>query len=531
MKSQHRVAHQRAARWGALTTAGVVLIASLAVSPANTAHVHAHDLHGPVTAPRTTAVPGMGPGGQFEKMTDNLDLVAHVPFEQGTDMQFQRREGAHRRDGRIVARTRDYAFLGTDASSFQSAGGAAPADGIAVRIIDVTTPAAPEVLAEIACPAFKSDVALHGNLLLQGIERDAPFHGFEGAPSNRGCAPEFDPDGMDVPGAAGVRVFDVSDPARPRLVRFVDAAEFGGGGVHNLTVVPWAGLAYLSTFSLLRPEPRLVHLDLEDPAIPATSIPMREITPNAVNECHDIAVDPERELAFCGAFEQGHIWDISDPRRPIGITTLTNDGVFHYHGLRLAPDGRTLVVGAEQTGPDELVVTKEIGVGGNSCLGLPRTGALWFYDLEDLRSPELMGSFAPSTPMPEKGFCTSHFYNFIPGTDRLVTSWLEGGSFVVDYGALRTAGGPLALAEEEAWFLPVGASFWATYYWHGHLYGLAYGGEPGGGLWIMAMDGLEDVAPAPQDEGTSWAHWDADGTTAALDFRERAPRWGDRWGR
>lgn len=454
------------------------------------------------------------PDPVFEYLTENLSLAAHVPFDQGTDMQFQRREGPHLRAGRIVRGPRDYAFLGTDASLLATAGGRAPADGIAIRVVDVTDPSAPKVLAEVPCPGYKSDIAIYGNLLLQAVERDAPFYGFEGASSNPGCDPTHDPNGIDVAGAAGVRIFDISDPSEPVLIRFVNATEFGGGGVHNVTVVPFAGLAYLATFTLFSPEPRFVYLDLEDPEFPAHVLPLRSISPTAVNECHDIAVDPVRKLGFCGAFEQGLIWDLTEPRQPRGITSMTNDGIFHYHGMRLAPDGRTLVVGAEQTGPDELVVTKETGVGGNSCIGNSRSGALWFYDLKDPSVPKLLGTFAPSTPMPQKGFCSSHFYNFIPGSDRLVTSWLEGGSFVVDYSNLvepnREAGAArsTAAAAEVAWFLPSGASFWATYYWHGHLYGLAYGGEPGGGLWVMAMDELQDVEPAPQDEGTSWARWD-----------------------
>jgi hypothetical protein len=478
-------------------------------------HAQGHDLHGPLDGDSVAvhSTGGTGPGGRFEQLTENLDFLAHVPFEQGTDMQFQRRDRPHRRRGRVVPGPRDYAFLGTDASAFGSAGRTAPADDVAVRVVDVTDPAAPQVLADITCPGFKSDIAIHEDLLLQAIERDAPFYGFEGASTNRGCAPAYDPHGVDVPGAAGVRVFDISDPAKPVLVRFVDAAEFGGGGVHNVSVVPWAGLAYLATFTLFGPDPRFVYLDLNDPAIPATVLPLRSISPTAVNECHDLAVDPARQLAFCGAFEQGLIWDIADPRRPKGLATMTNDGVFHYHGMRLAPDGRTLVIGAEQTGPDEVAVSKEVGVGGNSCVGASRSGALWFYDLADPRAPTLLGTFAPATPMPDKGFCTSHFYNFVPGSDRLVTSWMEGGAFVVDYGSLpglRGNGAPAPLtaaAQEQAWFLPVGASFWSAYYWHGHLYGLAYGGEPGGGLWIMRMDGLADAEPAAQDEGTSWARW------------------------
>lgn len=473
-------------------------------------HAHEHRAEPVAGADRTTRRSPRDP--RFEQLTGDLSPRAHVPFEHGTDMQFQRRAGGHLRAGQPVAGPRDYVFVGTDASEFASAGGAPPRDGVGFRVIDVSRPAAPEVLAEVACPGYGSDIAVYEDLLLQAVERHAPFHGVEGAASNTGCARRHDPRGLDVPGAAGLRVFDISDPARPRLVRFVRAQEFGGGGVHTVTVVPWAGLAYLSTFTLLRPEPRLVYLDLRDARIPATAVPMRSISPTAVNECHDIGVDPVRRLAFCGAFEQGHIWDVSDARRPRGLATMTNDGIFHYHTMRLAPDGRTLVIAAEQTGPDEVPVSDDAGAGGNACVGHPRSGALWFYDLGEVAAPRLLGTFAPRTPMPGKGFCTSHLYNFIPGSDRLVTAWMDGGAFVVDYGRLPGLRGtgdpaPLSAAVEQSWFLPAGSSFWSAYYWHGHLYGLGYGGSPGGGLWVMSMKGVADVAPAPQDEGTAWARW------------------------
>lgn len=90
------------------------------------------------------------------------------------------------------------------------------------------------------------------------------------------------------------------------------------------------------------------------------------------------------------------------------------------------------------------------------CLGaggeLGTVGALWFYDISDPSSPTLLGSFSTEELDPTKNFCTSHFYNFVPGSALLVVGWYRSGIIVVDYSDPSSP-------TEHASFLPQGAHF------------------------------------------------------------------------
>jgi hypothetical protein len=441
------------------------------------------------TGPAVAGHDGEGP--PTVRHTDNIDLVAHEQFPQATDMFFQRREGRQRLDGRTVVGTRDYAFVGADASGAVGT----PADGSAtgVRIYDVTEPQTPTLVAKIACAGYHADVAVHGDLLIQGIDS---------ARTNTGCAEKFDPDGVDQEQKAGLRIYDVSDPARPTVVAFLDE-EHLGTTVHNLTVAPWAEVIYIAGSGFTESAPVLSIVDLTDPEFAATVIPMSEISPTATAECHDIGVAQleSRALAFCAAVTQTFIWDISLPYQPTHVSTVLPAVESIHHGARLAPDGRTLVLNDEMGG----------AAAAPGCL--PSTsdpaGALWFYDIGVPEVPVFMGTFSTSEAAPDMP-CTSHFYNFIPGTTLLTVGWYKSGMIVVDY-ANRTR------PTEHAVYQPEGGDFWATYYWHGYVYGTSFGGgglyggtDESGGLWITELDAVGDAEPSRYDEGLTWASWEGD---------------------
>lgn len=415
--------------------------------------------------------------------SDNLELVDHHWFPEGSDMYFQRREGRQRFDGEVIDDTKDLLFAGGDGSS-------SPDDG-RMHVFDVTDPTDPLHLVEIPCQGYHAEVAVYENVMLQGID----------STNQTGCteaaAERFDPDGLDQPGTEGIRIYDISDPANPVIVAFIGPDELGGAGVHNFTVVPWAGLLYLASSDLAPSggQFRFGYVDLTDPEFPVTMIPMNDISPTATGGCHDIGLDAERKLAFCAAVEQTFIWDIADPRAPAQVSVIVNPAISIHHGARLAPDGTTLVLNDELAG----------AAFSPGCLGPAQetVGALWFYDTSDPAMPVPRGAFS-TDELSDDQLCTSHFYNFIPGTELLVVGWYESGLIVVDYSGL-----PRGI--EHAYLRPGGnASFWSAYYWHGYLYGNSRTLEAdglGGGLWVAKLDGVGDAEPSPHDLGTVWSPW------------------------
>lgn len=426
----------------------------------------------------------------FDRKSDNIQLVEHLQFPQGTDMFFQRRDGRQTVDGRTVVDQRDYLFAGADASAAVGDPPEGTPEGF--RVYDVTDPTAPVELVAVDCPGYHADLALHEELLV---------HGIDSAGTNEGCAERFDPNGLNQEGEAGVRVFDVSDPASPTLLAHL-TEEQTETDAHNITTLPWAGLLYIAGSGFTQSNPVLTIVDLEDPSFPAKVIPMRDISPNALAECHDIGVAEmeHRDLAFCAAVEQTFVWDITDPWNPKHVSTVLGPPETIHHGARLAPDGKTLVLNDELGG----------AAVAPGCAPTTRDplGGIFFYDITVPELPVYLGVFSTSEAA-GKMPCTSHFFNFIPGTTLLTIGWYKAGMLVVDY-ANRTA------PTEHAVFTPTGGDFWASYYWHGYVYGNSFGGgglyggtDESGGVWITQVDGVGDVEPSHFDMGTSWAPWTA----------------------
>lgn len=439
-------------------------------------------------------------GPQMDRATGNTTFLDRVPYELGTDLYFQRRQGRQVLDDAVVTGTRDLLFAGTDASLASDLEG--PPDGVGLRILDVGDPTAVRVLAEITCLGYHADVGVYENLLLASIDD---------AETNKGCEDSLDPRGVDREGVAGVRILDVTDPANPEVAGFVDE-ETLGGGVHNLSVLPDDGLAYIASSDLTPTAPRFAWIDLTTSGFPARVIPMRDISPTASAGCHDIGLDLARDRAFCAAVEQTHIWDISDPRAPTEVSTIVNPAINIHHGARVAPDGRTLVLNDELAG-----AAAAFGCLGTGSLGL--VGALWFYDISDPAAPRPLGSYSTEELSPTDMPCTSHFYNFVPGTSLLSVGWYRSGMVVVDYE-------DPASPRTEAVFEPANTDFWASYFYRGHFYGSSFrfdaADEGGGGLWVMGVEGVGDVAPAAVDEGTSWSRWTSELPAAQEAGREPA---------
>jgi len=224
---------------------------------------------------------------------------------------------------------------------------------------------------------------------------------------------------------------------------------------------------------------------------------VRDGSPGMKRRRTDIGPDPARLLAFCPAIEaETNILDVKDPNHPAYLGKIVNAALSRHHGALLAPDGTTLVLQSEFDHPAQV------------ASGAP--AGLWFYDLKDPSKPLALGSWAPTSCEPTEQAeraCSSHWFNFIPGTTRLVASWRQEGIFVVDYADPS--------APTEALHFRPGSSltglggtqtdFWSAYFWHGYVYGSANRAE--GGLYVFDHASITDIEPSAYDEGTSWGRY------------------------
>jgi hypothetical protein len=190
--------------------------------------------------------------------------------------------------------------------------------------VDVTDPRRPQVLTqtELPHPRVRSNsLAVCGNLMAVAYQVQTP-----------GLEP------------AGLEVFDISDPARPRSVSFFDASGPHSRGVH---FVWWADgeTAYLATgireFEPTHPldDQFVLILDLRDPSRPrevgrwwlpgtrvgdSASPPVRHPRFDGGFRAHNVNVYPERpDRAYVGYLDAGAlILDIGDPARPRLVARL-----------------------------------------------------------------------------------------------------------------------------------------------------------------------------------------------------------------
>ncbi len=423
------------------------------------------------------------------RQSDNVTFVAHVdPGGPTSDMQFQRREGRQVLGGVVIDRTLDLVVMG---------GTAVPG----LSIIDVTDPTAPEVLTTVSCGGFHSDVAVYENYVVQswdGTTRPCA----DGERANR--------NDIDRPGDKGVRIYDITDPADPVLVRFYGRAEGIPAGVHNLTINGEAGLAYLNMAEFNVDNPPWGFVDLNpDADLELTLKDIRDWSPTAGDGCHDSGLAPERGLLACAGITASYIWDISDPRQPVEVAAIPNPGISIHHGARFTPDEMTLVLGDETAGA--AAGTPEAACPSVAGSNRSPLGATWFYDVAVPEVPVPMGTFSVSDTQGE--YCTSHFYGFVEGTTLMPGGWYDAGIEIVDYAGLT--GTTPGTATSYAVFEPAESGFFSAYAWHGYVYGSSfeYGAQGrnrdavGRGLWIIEVDGIDDVQPSAVDEGNVWGRW------------------------
>src|SRR5262249_54230105 len=96
------------------------------------------------------------------------------------------------------------------------------------EIYDITNPSKPVLMQTYLCPASQNDVAVYRNLL---------FMSSEATNSRSDCGFEGVPEPVSKLRVRGIRVFDISDVRRPKLVTTVQTCR----GSHTHTVVPKQG--------------------------------------------------------------------------------------------------------------------------------------------------------------------------------------------------------------------------------------------------------------------------------------------------
>lgn len=365
---------------------------------------------------------------QVTEVSDGLELVATIPYEDGTHLV------------EATIKGRDYMFAAS-----QSASGVAK-----LRVIDITIPPKPRLVTEIDCGHFQGNlqVSADGKTLILGMDGSSV-----GGP----CSPQPN---------EGFAMIDISDPTRPKPIGFASIP----GGSHSTAAHPKKPLVYNAPEGSPIPDrgasPVLEIWSIANPARPRliNTVPLP-----GLHSPHDISFSRDGTMAGLANISTFHLLDTRDPAEPVVGYTGQCPGCQHSHEARFTPDGKTLVVN------DESMVGS-----GYPCPG----GALYFYDIggePGARTVELSGTYAPDdigvNAAGAPGFCTGHVFDISPDGSTLATSWHSGGIRYLDISkhggyALGTtwSSGPDAVREIGSYATSTGDYFATKLYKGPYIY-------------------------------------------------------------
>src|SRR5690606_20773150 len=233
-------------------------------------------------------------------------------------------------------------------------------------IWDVSDAARPRLVSAVPCITSQGDPSIVGNLL---------FVSAEGGGNRNDCAKG----GVQDPSEhmAGVRIYDVSDPTMPRLLKNVQTCK----GSHTHTVIPDpkdAGVVYIyvsgnqgartdmegcvsgddpadENNSLFRLD--VIRVPLANPEQAAVVTGARIFTgldpapsrsggrarPTGPRNCHDVTAYPAMHLLAGACASHGLLVDISDPMRPKRLDAAADTNSSLWHTAVFSNDGSKVV--------------------------------------------------------------------------------------------------------------------------------------------------------------------------------------------
>jgi uncharacterized protein (DUF305 family) len=368
----------------------------------------------------------------------------------------------------------------------------------------------PEHLSSVVCPGGQGDVSIVGDLLITSVEQ------------TRGrvdCGLEGVIEDVSTERFRGIRIFDISDLTRPVQVGVVQTCR----GSHTHSVVSGPGddgiiVVYNSGTATVRKEEEMpgcvdelpgdvrtalfridvIEIPVDDPAgsrivhsptvfaDPDTGVlaglwrggdhgdDTQET--DVTDQCHDITVFPELEIAAGACSGNGILFDISDPLDPQRLDAVFDTGFAYWHSATFNNDG------------SKVLFTDEWGGGGRPrCRAYdPLTwGADAIYDIVDSKL-EFRGHFKLPAPQVEQENCVAHNGSIVPvpGRDIFVQAWYQGGISVIDF---TDSANPVEIAyfdrgPIDAEHLVVGG-YWSAYWYDGRIYGT----EMVRGLDVLAL--------------------------------------------
>ena len=360
-------------------------------------------------------------------------------------------------------------------------------------IWDISNPSKPVVVKTVRCATDQGDPSIIGNLLFISAEstRARTDCGFDRIGAGEGALR-----------ARGVRIYDVTDPRNPKLIKNVQTCR----GSHTHTVVPHPTdkntiYIYVGGSSSVRDSAEVAGCSSGDVAqnpntaqqrVDIIKVPLNNPTQAAVigyarifeglhspgsggradtsavrggpNGCHDLTSYPAYNLVAgsCGSF--GILLDVKNPEKPVVLDAKSDLNFSLWHTAIFNNDATSIVFTDEWGGGTSARcrITDPQRLGGNTFLSIAPGGRMTQH-----------GYFKMLAAQTDAENCVSHNGGLVPvpGRDIMVQGWYQGGVNVFDF---TDPTHPFEIAyfdrgPVDPSKIVMGGS-WGAYYWNGYIY-------------------------------------------------------------
>ncbi|HET6566093.1 MAG TPA: DUF305 domain-containing protein [Xanthomonadales bacterium] len=356
----------------------------------------------------------------------------------------------------------------------------------------------PALYSSVVCPGGQGDVSIVGDLLIMSVEQTR---------GRLDCGLQGITEDVSTERFRGIRIFDISDLQRPKQVAAVQTCR----GSHTHSVVSGPGesgniIVYVSGTSEVREQEEMESCFDEVPGDTRTAlfrIDVIEIPVDApekarivaspsvfadaeqgtlaglwrggdhgedtqethqTDQCHDITVFPELNLAAGACSGNGILFDIANPMNPQRLDAVVDTGFAYWHSATFNNAG------------NKVLFTDEWGGGSRPrCRAYdPITwGANAIYDIVDGKL-QFRSHYKMPAPQVEEENCVAHNGSIIPvpGRDIFVQAWYQGGISIIDF---TDSANPVEIAyfdrgPIDAEHLTLGG-YWSSYWYQGRIYG------------------------------------------------------------